>query len=98
VDILERKRQRTLMYRAPRKGELSVQEDAVGCNEDISFIGARVNTMAFRRHSSVLGLPHALQFLDSNLPPDSIYFGRYGLGARPAIYWGISHGNRTSAA
>jgi hypothetical protein len=30
-----------------------------------------------------------LQFLDSNLPPDSIYFGRYGLGARSAIYWGL---------
>ena len=37
--------------------------------------------MAFRRHSGVLGLPHALQFLDSNLPPDSIHFGRDGLGA-----------------
>ena len=41
--------------------------------------------MAFRRHSGVLGLPHALQFLDSNLPPDSIHFGRDGLGARSAI-------------
>jgi hypothetical protein len=92
VDILERKRQRTMKCRAPRKGELSVQEEAVGCNEDIAFIGARVNTLAFRRHSSDLGLPHALQFLDSNLPPDSIYFGRYGLGARSAIYWGLVMG------
>ena len=45
--------------------------------------------MAFRRHSGVLGLPHALQFLDSNLPPDSIHFGRDGLGARSAICMGI---------
>jgi hypothetical protein len=48
--------------------------------------------MAFRRHRSVLSLPHALQFLDSNLPPDSIHFGRYGLGARSAIYWGLVMG------
>ena len=41
--------------------------------------------MAFRRHSGVPGLPHALQFLDSNLPPDSIHFGRDRLGARSAI-------------
>ena len=45
--------------------------------------------MAFRRHSGVLGLPHALQFLDSNLPPDSIHFGRDGLGARSAICIGV---------
>ena len=35
-----------------------------------------VAATAFRLHSGVLGLPHALQFLDSNLPPDSIHFGR----------------------
>jgi hypothetical protein len=29
----------------------------------------------------VPGLPHALQFLDSNSPPDSIHFGG-GVGAR----------------
>ena len=45
--------------------------------------------MAFRRRSGVLGLPHALQFLDSNLPPDSIHFGRDGLGARSAICIGV---------
>ncbi len=45
--------------------------------------------MAFRRRSGVLGLPHALQFLDSNLPPDSIHFGRNGLGARSAICIGV---------
>src|SRR3979409_345344 len=46
--------------------------------------------MAFRRHSGVLGLPpHALQFLDSNLPPDSIHFGRDSLGARSAICIGV---------
>ncbi len=45
--------------------------------------------MAFRRHSGVLGLPHALQFLDSNLPPDSIHFGRDRLGARSAICIGV---------
>jgi hypothetical protein len=45
--------------------------------------------MAFRRHSDVLGLPHALQFSDSNLPPDSIHFGRDGLGARSAICTGV---------
>ena len=45
--------------------------------------------MAFRRHSGVLGLPHALQFLDSNLPPNSIHFGRDRLGARSAIYIGV---------
>ncbi len=45
--------------------------------------------MAFRRHSGVLGLPYALQFLDSNLPPDSIHFGRDGLGARSAICIGV---------
>lgn len=45
--------------------------------------------MAVRRHSGVLGLPHALQFLDSNLPPDSIHFGRDGLGARSAICIGV---------
>ena len=45
--------------------------------------------MAFRRHSGVLGLPHALQFLDSNLPPDSIHFGRDRVGARSAIYIGV---------
>jgi hypothetical protein len=28
-----------------------------------------------RRHSGVLGLPDALQFSDSNLPPDSVHFG-----------------------
>ena len=39
--------------------------------------------------TGVLGLPHVLQFLDSNLPPDSIYFGRVGLGARSAISIGI---------
>ena len=43
-------------------------------------------------------LPHALQFLDSNLPPDSIHFGRDGSGVRSAICRDISHGNRTSAA
>jgi hypothetical protein len=47
------------------------------------------------RHSGVPGLPHALQFLDSNLPPDSIHFGLGG--AFGYLYWGISHGNRTSA-
>jgi hypothetical protein len=47
------------------------------------------NTMAFRRHSGVLGLPHALQFLDSNLPPDSIHFGRASLGACSAICIGV---------
>ncbi len=52
-------------------------------------IVASVNTIAFRRHSGVLGLPHALQFLDSNLPPDSIHFGRDGLGARSAICIGV---------
>jgi hypothetical protein len=45
--------------------------------------------MAFRRHSGVLGMSHALQFLDSNLPPDSIHFGRDRLGARSAIYIGV---------
>jgi hypothetical protein len=45
--------------------------------------------MAFRRHSGVAGLPHALQFFDSNLPPDSIHFGRDGLGARSAICIGV---------
>jgi hypothetical protein len=50
---------------------------------------SNTNTMAFRRHSGVLGLPHALQFLDSNLPPDSIHFGRDGLGARSAICIGV---------
>ena len=39
--------------------------------------------------AGVLGLPHALQFLDSNLPPDSIHFGRDGLGARSAICIGV---------
>jgi hypothetical protein len=43
--------------------------------------------MAFRRHSGVLGLPHALQFLDSHLPPDSIHFGRGGLGVFGYLYW-----------
>src|SRR6202165_6315320 len=52
-------------------------------------IVASVNRMAFRRHSGVLGLPDALQFLDSNLPPDSIHFGRDGLGARSAICIGV---------
>jgi hypothetical protein len=42
--------------------------------------------MAFRHHSGVLGLPHALQFLDSHSPPDSIHFGRDGLVARSAIF------------
>ena len=37
----------------------------------------------------VLGVPHALQILDSNLPPDSIHFGRDGLGARSAICIGV---------
>src|SRR5882757_7733490 len=45
--------------------------------------------MAFRRRSGVPGLPHALQFFDSNLPPDSIHFGRGGLGARSAICIGV---------
>ena len=45
--------------------------------------------MAFRRRSGVPGLPHALQFLDSNLPPDSIHFGRDGLGARSAVCIGV---------
>jgi hypothetical protein len=52
-------------------------------------IVASVNTMAFRRHSGVLGLPQAPQILDSNLPPDSIHFGRGGLGARSAICIGV---------
>ena len=46
----------------------------------------------------VLGVPHALQILDSNLPPDSIHFGYGDWGAFGYLYWGISHGNRTSAA
>ncbi len=41
------------------------------------------------RYSGVLGVPHALQILDSNLPPDSIHFGRDGLGAPSAICIGI---------
>ena len=45
--------------------------------------------MAFRRIAVSLGCPHALQFLDSNLPPDSIHFGRDGLGARSAICIGV---------
>jgi hypothetical protein len=40
------------------------------------------------RHSGVPGVPHALQLLDSNLPPDSIHFDR-ALGARSAICIGV---------
>jgi hypothetical protein len=34
-------------------------------------------------------LPHALQFLDSNLPLDSIHFEHDGLGVRPVICIGV---------
>src|SRR6266446_7560527 len=43
----------------------------------------------FRRYSGVLGMPHALQILDSNLPPDSIHVGLRRLGARSAICIGV---------
>ena len=62
-----------------------------GADDRLSLPSPRsnTNTMAFRRPSGVLGVPHALQFLDSNLPPDSIHFGRDGLGARSAICIGV---------
>jgi len=45
--------------------------------------------------------PHTIQILDSNLPPDSTHFWRVETrlgGAFGYLYWGISHGIRTTAA
>ena len=52
-------------------------------------IVASVNTIAVRHHSGALGLPHTLQFLDSNLPPDSVHFGHDSLGVRSVICIGV---------
>ena len=56
----------------------------------VSAQGCHDNCVTPSAHNhAVLGLPHALQFLDSNLPPDSIHFGSVTALGRVQLFVGV---------
>jgi hypothetical protein len=58
------------------KGQYGLKDNMYVLLTIVSAQGCHDNCVIPSAHNhAVLGLPHALQFLDSNLPPDSIHFG-----------------------